>query len=81
MEIWKLLALAGNKTQMKNKIFIEGLIGVNDVCKILDIKLNYLRDLIYYNNIPHYKIGNLLRFKESDLLEWIKKHKVNSNDS
>ena len=46
---------------------VEELICIDDLCQILKVKKAYIYNLTHTNQIPYYKLGNLLRFKLSDI--------------
>ncbi len=55
-------------------IDIEKLIGVKEACEILGVAratlYNYMK-----KGLPHYKIGKLVKFRTSDLEDWIQNQK------
>lgn len=55
---------------------IEELIGIDDLCRILKLKRSYVYLLTHEKKIPHYKFNGHLRFRLSDIDEWIQKHYV-----
>ena len=54
---------------------MERLLTVEDVCELFQFKKSYLYHLTHQNRIPHFKIGNHLRFRRSDLEAWLE-HKA-----
>ena len=50
---------------------IEQLIGIDDLCQILKLKRSYIYLLTHQKKIPHYKLGGQLRFKLSDIEQWL----------
>jgi excisionase family DNA binding protein len=68
----------GNRT---NKIAnpsaqIDPLLTIDEVCALLKLEPQTIYQLTYRGRIPHFKIANRLRFKLSEIVEWIEKHKV-----
>jgi excisionase family DNA binding protein len=58
---------------MKNeKINVEELICIDDLCRILKIKKSYVYLLTHEKKIPHYKLKGHIRFRLSDIEEWLK---------
>ena len=47
-----------------------------DVCEILKIKIPTLYKMIRRKEIPHFRVGRLLRFKRGDLDSWIASKRV-----
>ena len=58
-----------------NSIF-EELIDISDLCQILKLKKSYIYLLTHERKIPHYKVQGHLRFRLSEIDEWIKKQSV-----
>ncbi|MFH1665461.1 MAG: DNA-binding protein [Candidatus Omnitrophota bacterium] len=44
---------------------MEKLLIVNDLCVLLQGKKGLVYKWVHYGYVPHIKIGNVLRFKES----------------
>jgi excisionase family DNA binding protein len=55
----------------------ESFVNVKDASQYLGIKENTVRLWCQEKKIPYYKIGNLLKFKLSELERWAAKKKVN----
>jgi excisionase family DNA binding protein len=55
---------------------IEPLLTIDEVCALLKIKPQAIYQLTYRGKIPHFKIANRLRFRLSEIVEWIDAHKV-----
>jgi len=56
---------------------IEKLIGIDDLCRILKLKRSYVYLLTHEKKIPHYKLNGHLRFRLSEIEEWLKRQFVN----
>lgn len=52
----------------------KGYLSVNNVAMYLQIKPKTLYARV--KEIPHYKVGRLIRFKQADIDAWMEKHKV-----
>ncbi len=50
---------------------IEQLINIDELCQILKLKRSYIYLLTHQKKIPHYKLGGQLRFKLSDIEQWL----------
>ena len=55
---------------------IEPLLTIDEVCALLKIKPQAIYQLTYRGKIPHFKIANRLRFRLSEIVEWIDGQKV-----
>ncbi len=55
---------------------IDSLLTIDEVCGLLKLEPQTIYQLTYRGKIPHYKIANRLRFRLSEIVEWIEKHKV-----
>lgn len=51
----------------------QRLLTVKDVAEILQCSLQHIYNLVWRDEIPHVKIGGLLRFKWEELIEWLNK--------
>ena len=47
------------------------LLSIDDAAKLLQVKVSRLRTAVFKREIPFVRIGRLIRFKESDLRQWI----------
>ena len=55
---------------------IDPLLTIDEVCTLLKVEPQTIYQLTYRGKIPHFKIANRLRFRLSEIVEWIEKHKV-----
>lgn len=53
---------------------------IDDLSQILSIKRATLYSKVSHGEIPHYKIGHLVRFKKEDIDSWLEGLKQNSVD-
>jgi len=51
----------------------QRLLTAKDVAGILQCSLQHIYNLVWRDEIPHVKIGGLLRFKWEELIEWLNK--------
>lgn len=50
--------------------------SIEDAAAFLATTVTHVRALVYRKQIPHYKVGRLLRFSTSDLQEWLSDQRV-----
>ena len=50
---------------------MEEWLTVEEVCALFKVKRGYLYNLTYRNEIPHYKLNGLLRFRASEVEAWM----------
>jgi len=48
---------------------------IDDVCGFLSVKKSFIYSLVESGVIPHYRIGKLIRFKQSDINTWMENHR------
>lgn len=53
-----------------------GLMTVGDLCELLNVKRSYVYQLTHLGKIPHFKLGNQLRFNRAKIEEWLKDQEV-----
>ena len=59
---------------------VEELIGIEDLCRILKLKKSYIYLLTHEKKIPHYKLHGHLRFRLSEIEDWLKKQFIDVKD-
>lgn len=47
------------------------LLTVPQLCELLQVKRDWVYDKVRRNEIPHVRIGTLIRFRESDIAAWL----------
>lgn len=52
------------------------LLTFREASDFLKVKLSWLRMAVFKKNIPYIKVGRLIRFKISDLHEWLLKNSI-----
>jgi len=52
---------------------MEKLLKINDVCDLLQVSRSLVYKWVHYNYIPYVKMGSLIRFRNDEILQWIKK--------
>jgi len=53
---------------------MERLLTVEDVCDLFRFKKSYVYHLTHRGDIPHIKIGNHVRFRQSELEAWLARY-------
>ena len=55
-------------------------IAINEVADYLGVKISTVYTWIHSKQIPYYKIGRLVKFKQNEIDDWTKSKKVESID-
>jgi excisionase family DNA binding protein len=50
-------------------------LNIEQASAYLNIKRSFLYTLVEAGEVPHYKVGRLIRFKQDDIDEWMEKHR------
>ncbi len=50
--------------------------SIEDISKYLDVSIPYIRKLVRVKLIPYYRFGNRLKFKITEIDEWVENRKV-----
>lgn len=60
--------------------FSEGadLLTLQEVCELLKVSKAYIYSLTHQKKIPHIKMSGLLRFRRSDIDDWLAEQEVRS---
>jgi excisionase family DNA binding protein len=53
-------------------------LSINEASLYLGLKKSFLYALVAKGDIPFYRVGRLIRFKQQDLDTWMEAHKVHS---
>ena len=61
-----------------NQIFDKSYWDILDLSRYLNVKVKTLYAMIY--NIPHYRIGKLIRFKKEEIDTWLESKRGNDRD-
>lgn len=59
----------------------EALLSVADVCELLRVPAATIYQLTHRGRIPHFKIAARLRFRRSEILDWIEERRVRTRGS
>lgn len=54
----------------------EPFIDVADLANFLKVKKRTAYHIVATLNMPHYRVGRLIRFKLSEVVEWMNKNKA-----
>ena len=54
----------------------SALLSISEAATRLGVTERYIRRLVYERRVPFYKVGRLVRFRESDLDEWLEAGRV-----
>ena len=70
------MAKEDGKVMSVNQIFDNSYWDILDLSRYLNVKVKTLYAMIY--NIPHYRVGKLIRFKKEEIEAWMenKREKV-----
>jgi len=60
--------------------YLEQMMDLKDVCKLLKMTEPTVRKFMRKRGLPHFKIGGRVRFKSSEVIEWIEFQRVQSID-
>jgi len=52
------------------------LLDLGEVCRLLRVPPATIYQLTHRGRIPHFKIANRLRFRRSEILDWIEERRV-----
>jgi excisionase family DNA binding protein len=55
---------------------MDAYLSIDEVSSILNIKKPTLYQWVESRQIPHYKMGKLIRFKRDEVIQWMDEHKV-----
>lgn len=53
---------------------------IDDVCSFLSLKKSFVYSLVESGGIPHYRLGRLIRFRQSDIDTWMEDHRKEANN-
>jgi excisionase family DNA binding protein len=54
---------------------MERLLNIKELSQLLSVKEGTIYTWVHQELIPYYKLNGLVRFRESEINEWIKKKK------
>lgn len=49
----------------------KNLMTALDVAEMLQMKMSWVRQRVHKDELPYYKIGNLVRFNRTDIQRWL----------
>jgi excisionase family DNA binding protein len=59
----------------------DGFLTIQEVSEWLRVKPSTLYAKVESGDIPHYKVGRLVRFKREDVDDWMEKHRQDPSDA
>lgn len=59
---------------------MKNYLKIKELCELIDITLSKARSLVFHKKIPYYKVGNEIRFKASEVEEWIAERKIQEGE-
>ena len=60
---------------------LERLLTVQEICELLQVPISYIYSLTHRRMIPYIKIHGHLRFRQSDIADWLESKEVRGNVS
>jgi excisionase family DNA binding protein len=60
----------------QKKLEVEKLVGFGEVSEVTGMSIPFIRKAQYKYGLPHYKIGNRVKFKMSEVFGWIEQRKA-----
>jgi excisionase family DNA binding protein len=64
-------------SSQERSMAIDPLLTIDELCDVLKVEPATIYQMTYRGKIPHYKIANRLRFRQSEILAWIDEQRVN----
>jgi len=61
---------------MHGKLKNRGLYSITEVAEFLNVQVSTIYGWIHKREIPYYKIGRLVKFKGSEIEEWLEKKRM-----
>lgn len=55
---------------------VEAMLTINEVAGLTQLSISHLYHLVKNKAIPHYKLGTAVRFKETEIAEWLQSKRV-----
>ncbi len=59
----------------------KGFYNIEEVSKYLDVSIPYVRKLVRARLIPYYRFGNRLKFKITEIDEWVETNRIEQRKS
>ena len=60
---------------------MERLLTIKEICEIFQISRSTVYEWTHIGYVPHYKFSNGIRFRESELENWLKKRRRKGRSS
>ncbi len=58
---------------------MSDLMDIKQVCTYLNVKMSFIRSMVFNGKIPAVRIGGLMRFSKADIDSWVEQHKIESS--
>jgi len=73
--------LCGGGLLIRHQVNMERLLTIEDVCDLLQVSKSLVYKWVHYQFIPHLKIGTKVRFKQSQIENWLKRREHKGRNS
>ena len=70
----------GTAENSTNPLFDNQLWSIDRLAEYLDVPSATIRDWVYKRSVPFVKVGRHVRFKPSDVEEWLEQRSVGNGD-
>ena len=55
---------------------VETMLTINEVAGLTQLSISHIYHLVNDKAIPHYKLGSAVRFKKTEIAEWLQSKRV-----
>ena len=52
------------------------LLSMEEVAKLLSVKISWIRSLVFKKQIPYLKIGKHIRFSTTEIEKWVEERRI-----
>ena len=52
------------------------LLSIEEVAKLLSVKVSWIRSLVFKKQIPYLKIGKHIRFSTTEIEKWVEERRI-----
>ena len=73
---WKKLKQLFSKEKLTNRAMEKRFLNVNEVAEYLGVEASTIYAWVHTRQIPFYKVGRLVKFKQDQIDRWIENKKV-----
>lgn len=57
---------------------MDKLLTAKQVSELLEVKLDTVYDWVHRGRIPYVKLGRLVRFRKTEVFQWVESHTIRS---